>query len=173
MTRTVAFFACLLAALTVSPLDAAKPTYTLTGKVVAITDGDILKVVDDDENQHRIRLAAIDAPEKKQAFGNKARQALADKVFGKVVRVDVIDTDRYKREVGRMYVGDRFVNMEMVHDGFAWRCPQYDQAKEFSAAEGDARLHRRGLWVDKHPVPPWEFSRATRNVPRPLVPLPN
>jgi endonuclease YncB( thermonuclease family) len=105
-------------------LSADKLHHTITGKVVAIADGDTLTVLDDAKVQHKIRLAGIDAPEKRQAFGTKAREALAAKVFGKAVRIDVIDVDRYRREVGRIYLGDRFVNMEMVRDGFAWRYVQ-------------------------------------------------
>jgi endonuclease YncB( thermonuclease family) len=52
--------------------------------------------------------------------------------------------------------------MEMVREGFAWRYVQYDRAGEFTAAEADAREHKRGLWADPHPVPPWEFRRAKR-----------
>jgi endonuclease YncB( thermonuclease family) len=132
---------------------AAKPHYTITGKVVAIADGDTLTVLDDAKVQHKIRLAGIDAPEKRQAFGNKARQSLGDKVFGKVVRVDVIDVDRYRREVGRIYLGDRFINLEMVRDDFAWRYARYDKAREFTDAEREAREKRRGLWADPNPVP--------------------
>jgi endonuclease YncB( thermonuclease family) len=141
---------------------AARPHYTLTGKVVAIADGDTLTVIDDAKTQHKIRLAGIDAPEKGQAFGNKAREALGDKVFQQTVRVEVIDIDRYKREVGRIYLGDRFINMEMVRDGFAWRYVQYDKPGEFTAAEADAREHRRGLWTDPNPTPPWEWRKAKR-----------
>jgi micrococcal nuclease len=65
--------------------------------------------------------AGIDAPEKGQPFGTKSRENLAVKVFGQVVRVELFDVDRYKREVGRIFLGERFVNMEMVRDGFAWR----------------------------------------------------
>jgi endonuclease YncB( thermonuclease family) len=140
----------------------AKPHYTLTGKVVAISDGDTLTVLDDSKTQHKIRLAGIDAPEKAQAFGNRAREALGDKVFQQSVRVEVIDIDRYKREVGRIYLGDRFINMEMVHDGLAWRYVQYDEPGEFTAAETDAREHHRGLWADPHPMPPWEWRKAKR-----------
>jgi len=164
--------AFLVVFLAVSSLAASKQPYTLNGKVVAIACGDTLTVLDDANVQHHIRLAGIDAPERKQAFGNKARHALGDMVFGKVVRVDVIDVDRYKREVGRIFLANRFINMEMVRDGFAWRYPQYDRGGEFSIAEGDARLHRRGLWADRYPAPPWEFRRATRNLARPLAPLP-
>jgi endonuclease YncB( thermonuclease family) len=93
---------------------------------------------------------------KRQPFGTKARENLAEKVFKQKVRVEVIDVDRYKREVGRLYLGERFLNLEMVRDGFAWRYVQYDKPGEFSAAETDACEHWRGLWADPNPGPPWE-----------------
>jgi endonuclease YncB( thermonuclease family) len=136
-----------------------EPPVTITGKVVAIADGDTLTVLDDAKVQHKIRLAGIDAPEKKQAFGSRARQSLGDKVFGQVVRVDVTDVDRYRREVGRIFLGDHFINLEMGRDGFAWRNVRYDKAGEFTDAERGAREKRRGLWADPNPVPPWEYRR--------------
>jgi micrococcal nuclease len=141
---------------------AARPHYEVSGKVVKIADGDTLIILDGANTQHKIRLAGIDAPEKGQPFGTKAREPLAGKVFGQTVRVEVIDVDRYKREVGRTYLSERFINMEMVRDGLAWRYVQYDKPGEFAAAEADAREHRRGLWADPNPVPPWEWRRAKR-----------
>jgi micrococcal nuclease len=142
---------------------AAKPPYTLTGKVVALTDGDALTILDGAGTQHKIRLAGIDAPELAQTFGTKARDGMAEKVRGKIVRVDVIDIDRSKQEVGRMYLGGRFINMELVRDGFAWRFVRFDLPGEFKAAEADARAHKRGLWSDPHPLPPWQFRRQNAN----------
>jgi len=132
---------------------------TITGKVVAIADGDTLTVLDTANTQHKIRLHGIDAPEKGQAFGTKARENLAAKVFGKIVRVEVVDVDRYSREVVRNYLGDRFINLEMVRDGFAWRNVRYDKAGEFTDAEREAREKRRGLWADANPVPPPEYRQ--------------
>jgi endonuclease YncB( thermonuclease family) len=146
--------AIIIAALALPVAKAAKPHYALAGKVIGIADGDTLTILNSSNVQHKIRLAGIDAPEKKQAFGTKAREALAAKVFGQTVRVDVIDVDRYRREVRRIYLGDRFINLEMVRDGFAWRYPQYDKPGEFTASEAEAREHRRGLWDDPHPQPP-------------------
>jgi micrococcal nuclease len=131
--------------------------------VVALSDGDTLTILDDSQTHHKIRLAGIDAPEKGQAFGTKSREALASLVFGKAIRVDVIDIDRYRREVGRIYVGSTFVSQAMVRNGFAWRYPQYDKAGEFTADEEEAREHKRGLWADPHPVPPWEYRREKRS----------
>jgi len=80
-----------------------------------------------------------------------------------MVRVEVIDVDRRHRRVAvRSDLGDRFINMEMVRDGFAWRFVRYDETGEFTAAESEAREHRRGLWADPHPVLPWEFHRQKR-----------
>jgi endonuclease YncB( thermonuclease family) len=69
-----------------------------------------LTVPDESKMQQKIRLAGIDAPEKGQPFGTKARENLAGKVLGQTVRVEVIDVDRYKREVGRIFLGERFIN---------------------------------------------------------------
>lgn len=41
---------------------------TLTGVVVALSDGDTLTILDDAHQQHRVRLAGIDAPERRQPF---------------------------------------------------------------------------------------------------------
>jgi len=132
------------------------------GRCVALSDGDTITVLDANKVEHKIRLAGIDAPENRQAFGSKAREALATKVFKQSVRVEVIDVDRFKREVGRVDLGERFINMEMVHDGFAWRYVIYDKPGEFTVAENDARERRRGLWADPHPVAPWEWRKAKR-----------
>jgi micrococcal nuclease len=83
----------------------------------------------------------------------------AAKVFANVVRVEVVDIDRYHREVGRIYRGDRFIDLERVRDGFAWRYVRYDKAGEFTDAEREAREKRHGLWADPNPVPPWEYRR--------------
>jgi endonuclease YncB( thermonuclease family) len=49
---------------------------TLEGKVVGISDGDTLTLLDSANTQHKIRLSGIDTPEKAQAFGNRAKQAV-------------------------------------------------------------------------------------------------
>jgi micrococcal nuclease len=135
---------------------------TLTGKVVAVHDGDTLTVLGAGNTQHKVRLHGIDAPESKQAFGNVAREALADLVFGNEVDVEVVDKDRYGREVGKVHVGGRYVNAEMVRQGLAWRYLQYDKKNDFGGFEDDARKQRRGLWADAHPVAPWEWRKERK-----------
>jgi endonuclease YncB( thermonuclease family) len=131
-------------------------------EVVAIADGDTLTVLDESKTQHKIRLAGIDVPEEGQAFGTRAKENLAAKVFRRRVRIEVIDVDRYHREVGRLFLGERLINIEMVRDGFAWRYVRYDQPGEFKDAEREARDARRGLWAHPHAMPPGEFRRQKR-----------
>src|SRR5580658_4892679 len=141
----------------------ARPGAVVVGRVVSVADGDTLTVLDEYDRQHRIRLFGIDAPEKAQAFGNQSKKSLSSKVFGATVRVDVVDVDRYGRQVGRVYLGNRLINLEQVREGYAWRYAQFDRHHEFDRAEAEARRSRRGLWSAPHPTPPWEFRRAHRN----------
>ena len=82
----------------------------LRGRVVGIADGDTLTLLTEQRKQIRIRLSDIDTPERRQPFGTRARQFLSDLTFGKMVRVDVRDTDRYGRTVGRVFAGNQDVN---------------------------------------------------------------
>lgn len=138
----------------------------LRGRVVKVTDGDTITVLDTDEVQHKIRLEGIDSPESKQAFGTKAKEALGDKVFGKEVLIRWEERDRYKRILGSVYLGERNINLEMVRDGFAWHFKQYSKSKELADTEVEARESHRGLWADKAPVPPWEFRKQQREKSR-------
>ncbi len=91
---------------------------TLNGRIVGIVDGDTVDLLVE-RTQHRIRLDQIDTPERGQPWGNRARQALADKVFQEDVRVEVSDTDRYSRLIGAIWLGTRDINREMVREGHA------------------------------------------------------
>src|SRR5688572_11753296 len=92
----------------------------ITGKVVGVSDGDTITVLTAAKESVKVRLFGIDAPESKQAFGSRAKQELSALAFGKAVRVEVEDKDRYGRTVGRVFAGDVAVNVEMVRRGLAW-----------------------------------------------------
>ena len=137
------------------------PPHSFEGRVVKIADGDTITVLLD-KTQHKIRLEGIDAPEKGQAYGAKARQTLADKIFGQKVRVDWTKRDRYGRIIGRVYLGERDISLEMVKDGFAWHYKRYSKEAALADAEKEARKAGRGLWSDREPTPPWEWRRERK-----------
>ncbi len=134
---------------------------TLTGKVVRIADGDTVTILVG-ANQVRVRLFGIDAPERGQDYSRKSKEALADLVIEKEVRVVVHDKDRYGRTVGDIYVGDTFVNEKMIKDGWAWNYAHYSKSKHYAELEREAREARKGLWAGKNPIPPWDYRAKER-----------
>ena len=144
------------------------PVLLCIGLVVGISDGDTLKVrcPTIQSEPIKVRLAEIDAPEKKQPFGGHARQALADLVFQKTVEVHQVDTDRYGRVVASLTTHNHpDVNFELVALGMAWCYPKYvRRADECRHAESDARAAKRGLWAEQQtPAAPWEWRKHQRS----------
>ncbi len=133
-------------------------------RVVAVFDGDTIEVLADGERR-RIRLAGIDTPERGQPWGNRARKALSDKVFGKPVTLEVIDRDRYGRTVAQVYRGDRHINRELVREGHAWVYRKYLRDESLLEDEEGAREAGRGLWglPEAAQTPPWEWRAGARN----------
>ncbi len=157
-TRTIAL--CFLVFLSI-----AASADTLTGKIVKVTDGDTITVLDNTNTHHRIRLQGIDAPERKQAFGNASRKHLASLVAGKKVIVRWDKRDRYSRIVGFVLVDGHDMNLVQVKAGMAWFYKYYqrelspEDRRRYAKAEDQARTDRLGLWQDKNPMPPWEWWR--------------
>ncbi len=136
----------------------------LQGRVVSIADGDTFTLLTADKQQIRIRLAEIDTPESGQPYGNRAKQALSQLVFGKEIRVEVQDIDRYGRTVGRPYVGDIDVCAELVESGYAWAYRQYLRDPKLLELEKEAQEAKRGLWglPEYERVAPWDWRRGVR-----------
>ena len=140
----------------VPQLHAADP---VEWRVVNVADGDTITCLDDGNTQHRIRIDGIDAPERGQPFGQASKRALSDLVFGKQLTLHTTGTDRYKRTLARVTIGDIEVEAQVIATGHAWRYSRYDHTAALEAAGRNARAARRGLWADAEPAPPWE-SRA-------------
>jgi endonuclease YncB( thermonuclease family) len=162
---------------------------TLEGRVIGVTDGDTITVLDADRRQHKIRLGGIDAPEKAknkkdkgQPFGQRSKENLSRLVFGKDVRVEWNKRDRFERIVGKVWVQPADcprcgLTLDAGHAqitvGLAWWYRKY--AKEQSAedrgayefSEQEARAKRVGLWSDPDPVPPWDWRRTARETQPP------
>jgi endonuclease YncB( thermonuclease family) len=132
----------------------------LTGRVVGVADGDTITVLDAANRQTKVRLHQIDAPEKKQDFGQASKQSLSALVFGKQVRIEVADTDKYGRTVGKVWVNGQDANLEQVKRGMAWVYEKYAQEPAYFAAERTARMNRVGLWNQPNPMPPWDFRHG-------------
>jgi len=132
----------------------------LTGcasKVVAIHDGDTLTVLRDQE-QIKVRLSEIDAPETGQAFGNRSKQSLAEICFNKPARLEVKGEDRYGRTLARVHCDGVDANAEQVRQGLAWVYRKYaPKDSPLYAVEEEAKAAKRGLWADTEPMPPWEW----------------
>lgn len=141
----------------------------IRGEVIAVADGDTIRVLDAQRQQHKIRLAWIDAPERHMAFGRAARKALSDRVWRQQVSVEVIDTDRYGRSVGVVRLGDQDINYLQVSEGWAWHYQFYarnsqrpEQFRHYADAEKTARIQRLGLWQDANAIAPWLWRRTER-----------
>ena len=141
-------------------------TAALLCLVVGISDGDTLTARCPTEDaahpyqQIKVRLAGIDAPEKRQAYGERSRQHLAGLCFKQQARLTVRTTDRYGRSVADVECKGQDAGKELVRAGMAWHYRQYGtQHMHLASIEADARARRVGLWVDREPVAPWEFRR--------------
>lgn len=141
------------------------------GKVIAVTDGDTVKVLREEGGSkfpEKIRLLGIDAPEKSQAFGARSKQGLSARIFGRDVTVQTKKKDRYGRTLGKILLDGIDMNLAQVEDGLAWHYVKYrrDQfpgdAALYGAAEARAREAKRGLWADAHPRAPWDYRHGGR-----------
>lgn len=147
-----------------------QPATGLNGKVVGVTDGDTLTLLDEANRQHKIRLEGIDAPESAQPFGTQAKKALSDKVFGKSIRVEKTGTDKYGRTLGRVYVGNSYVNRELLAEGMAWHYKEFNRDIDLAEAEDKARAEKRGLWrKGSEAIPPWDFRHAPKIAAKPVA----
>ena len=150
-------------------LPALAATWTVEGRVVGVSDGDTITVLDGAKVQHEIRLSGIDAPEKGQAFGDRAKESLSRLVFDLQIEAHCRKKDRYGREVCKVMRGSTDVNLGQIRAGMAWWYREYakEQSAEdrasYAAEEEVAKAARSGLWRDAKPVPPWEWRiRASR-----------
>lgn len=139
---------------------------TIEGRVVGVMDGDTISIINQNHEQFRIRLSGIDAPEKKQEFGQRSKESLSSLVFGKPVTVETSKQDLYGRSVGKVLVNGQDANLEQIRRGMAWHYKAYRRSQPlidragYADAENSARAARRGLWVESEPVPPWEYRHS-------------
>jgi len=146
---------------------AAEPQHII-GRIVGVSDGDTVTLLDTSKQQHKIRLDGIDAPEKGQAFGDRSKQSMSDLAFGRDAEAHCPKVDRYNRRVCKVIIDGVDVGLEQVRRGMAWVFVRYlkeleaDRQAAYLAAESTARSQRRGLWRDPEPVAPWDWRARNR-----------
>lgn len=135
-----------------------------SGKVIGVADGDTIKVLHNKKSV-RIRFYGIDTPEKRQAFGNRAKKYTNAWVRGKVVEIDPVTKDRYGRTVAMVHVTRKNLNELLVQQGLAWVYRKYckmDICENWYQYEDQARSSKKGLWQDPHAIPPWQWRKEKR-----------
>lgn len=130
---------------------------SVSGKVVKVKDGDTIVVLNNQLTMVTIRLAGVDAPEKKQDFGVVAKQFVSDQVFGKTVIFKEVSKDRYGRTVAFVFYENKNLSQELLKVGLAWHYLKYEKSKYLQELETTARNSKVGLWSLPNPVAPWEF----------------
>lgn len=170
----------LLMTASASAAPRAKPLYERTYKnclVVGVTDGDTLKARCGKPGSYKkmiVRLGGIDAPERKQAYGNRARKALSELTFGQQANLVCNARDQYKRHICKVMVAPRSApngpktldsGLALITVGLGWWYKAYaheqspQERGQYEFAEFEARAKRVGLWADAHPVAPWDWRR--------------
>lgn len=157
MFRYLVFFILLTA-----PRWAISQT-VLTGKVIKVADGDTFTLLTEDNQQIRIRLHGIDAPEKSQPYSQVSRSFLNEKIYGKMVKVEQMDIDKYKRIVGMVFIDGVNINEALLRGGMVWHYKKYDKNTQWAKWETEAREKKLGIWADsQEPVAPWDFRHPVK-----------
>lgn len=125
-------------------------------KVISVSDGDTIHVINQ-SLKIKVRLLGIDTPELKQIYGYKAKDILSEKILNKIVTIRGSSKDRYGRLIGDIFLNNRWINLELIKEGFAWHYKKYSDDIRLSEAEKEARDNGIGLWSQINPIAPWDY----------------
>jgi len=134
--------------------------------------GIVSKVVDGDTvyvsvmtNTLKVRLADIDAPEKKQQYGQEAKIFVKNLSLNKEVVIHLKGIDRYGRTIGTVVVvtNGANLNQELLKNGWAYWYKQYSTNVNLGILEGQARSNKMGIWASTNNNPPWEWRRKNKH----------
>lgn len=135
--------------------------------VIAISDGDTLTVrcgASSAERRVKVRIAAIDAPESRQAFGQKSRQSLSRLCMQRHATLRPVEKDSYGRTVAHVRCGATDVAAAQVRAGLAWvYTPHAGRYPHLAALQRQARASNTGLWSQRRPLAPWEYRHRRQN----------
>lgn len=132
----------------------------ISGRVLKVTDGDTVTLLDARNNKIKIRLYGIDCPEKNQDYYSEAKNFVTKAILNKTVKVEVKNKDMYQRHVGVIWTpSNTNLNLALLRNGLAWHYKQYDKSKLYENAENAAKLAHKNIWSQKKSVAPWEFRK--------------
>lgn len=150
MRRLLAFLALL----------ACASAHALSGVVTHVTDGDTLWVRPEGAAPVKVRMQGIDAPERCQAWGAQAREALEARVLHRQVHVRTRAKDAYRRTIGTVSLDGHDMAAWMVREGHAWSQRYRRGLGPYAAEEAEARRLLRGLFAAPAAIEPRQFRKA-------------
>ena len=140
------------AAIILSMCGVANADASFQGRVVSIVDGDTLGVMQDGKTIS-VLLDSIEVPDKRLAFGARARKFTKALALNRKVRVLVKRTDPHDRTFGIVVLEDgRVLNEELLAAGMAWVNVRYCREGRYFDLEAEARNRSIGLWADLDPI---------------------
>jgi endonuclease YncB( thermonuclease family) len=152
----------VLIAIALTLMSTAASADSLTGRVVNIADGDTLTLLVG-RQPYKIQIAAIDAPERYQAWGDQSRTNLSRLTLNRTAVANCSRLERWDHQACQVTVNGIDIGLQQIKEGMAWwiRQDAHAQSAEdqsaYESAELMAKMRRLGLWGATNPVPPWEF----------------
>lgn len=132
----------------------------ITGKVVKIVDGDTFYILNNEKKLFKIRIADIDAPEKKQDFGKEASDFIKSKIFGKYVNI-VKKKNKSKDRYGRIladvfYDKKKNIGEELLDQGLAWVW-HFSKNDTYKLHQNIAKKAKKGIWSKNNQIDPYQW----------------
>ncbi len=155
-------FPTIICALIIFIFSSYAQASNIQGRVISVSSGDNFIMFSTDGQKIPVQLYGIAAPQRNQRHGNTATNFLAYLIVQKDVSVKVYSTDEFGRVIGVVTQGDKNINRQMIHQGYAWRhasqCRKASFCVEWNKVQEEAKKARRGLWSIKEPIPPWKWK---------------
>jgi endonuclease YncB( thermonuclease family) len=146
---------------------AEESTYKVTDvKVSYVYDGDTVKLrpiaSNGSQDEFKLRLTDIDAPERNQSYGLKSRRTLMNLCQGKniIVIAQISGADKYQRSLGRLECNGIDASYYLAKHGLAWFYRQYSSDSVIENAAKNARRFNLGLWAEQKPIAPWDWRHS-------------
>ncbi|HQS36623.1 MAG TPA: thermonuclease family protein [Methylotenera sp.] len=125
-----------------------------------VYDGDTVQLTNA-TGKFKLRLTDIDAPERNQPYGLKARRALMKLCQGDAVKVnvDIVGKDKYQRLLGKLQCNNTDASLYLLEQGYAWYPHKFSRNSKLKKVAEDAQKNNKGLWQDSNPTPPWVWRK--------------